>query len=186
MSSSHKIECIIVKWIRPPMGWIKLNTDGSHNSVDSIGAGGIIRDSNGKIMMAFAKYLGIGSSNLAEAKAIIYGLQWCISHRFQSIILESDSLIIVNMIKGKSNTAWQLQNSIDAITQMLSQTTNIVQHCYREANQVADALAKWSIEEHERRFYDVKDLPKQAAGAYFLDIQDTASIRHKQRRNMLV
>ncbi|XP_075095479.1 uncharacterized protein LOC142173737 [Nicotiana tabacum] len=47
-SSSHKIECIIVKWIRPPMGWIKLNTDGSHNSVDSIGAGGIIRDNNEK------------------------------------------------------------------------------------------------------------------------------------------
>ncbi|XP_070047509.1 uncharacterized protein [Nicotiana tomentosiformis] len=52
--------------------------------------------------------------------------------------------------KGKSNTAWQLQNSIDVITQMLSQTTNIVQHCYREANQIANALAKWSIEEHER------------------------------------
>lgn len=69
---------------------------------------------------------------------------------------------------------------------MLSQTTNVVQHCYKEANQIVDALAKWSMDEYEMQFYNVKDIPRQVAGAYFLDTQDTASIRHKQRRNILV
>ncbi|XP_060210477.1 uncharacterized protein LOC132637406 [Lycium barbarum] len=126
INSSHKIECIIVRWIKPPMGWTKLNTDGRHSNNDSIGAGGIIRDSNGQIIMSYAKNLAKGSSNIGEAKAIIYGLQWCTSQSLQNIILESDSLIIINMVKGKSKIAWQLQDSIDIIKEMLDETTNIV------------------------------------------------------------
>ncbi|XP_060197735.1 uncharacterized protein LOC132626759 isoform X2 [Lycium barbarum] len=128
MLLSPKIDCIIVRWIRPPLNWIKLNTDGSHNCEDDIGAGGIVRDSNGNLIMAFAKSLGKGSSNLAEAKAALYGMKWCISNGFRNIILESDSLIIINMLEGKINIAWELQDSIawelqdsiDTIKQLLS------------------------------------------------------------------
>ncbi|KAK4355319.1 hypothetical protein RND71_024290 [Anisodus tanguticus] len=95
-------------------GRYMLNTDDSHNSEDDIGAGGIVSDSNGQLIMAFAKFLG-GSSNLVEAKAALYGVKWCISNGFRNIILESDSLIIINMLEGKINIAWQLQDSIDTI-----------------------------------------------------------------------
>lgn len=72
--------------------------------------------------------------------------------------MESDSQIIINIVKGKINITWQLQDSIDTINCMLTQTTNIVQQCYREANQIVDALAKWSMEGHKEFFYEVKDL----------------------------
>ncbi|XP_060203034.1 uncharacterized protein LOC132631475 [Lycium barbarum] len=165
---------------------IKLNTDGSHNCEDDIGAGGIVRDSNGNLIMAFAKSLGKGSSNLAEAKVALYGMKWCISNGFRNIILESDSLIIINMLEGKINIAWELQDSIDTIKQLLSQTNYIAQHCYREANQVADALAKWSMNGQEEIVFEIKNLPKEAVGTYILDKDNVASIRHKQRKNIYV
>ncbi|KAK4363062.1 hypothetical protein RND71_018303 [Anisodus tanguticus] len=169
---SHQIDCIIVRWTRPPIDWIKLNTDGSHNSDDSIGAGGIIRDSNGQIIMAFAKYLGKGNNNFTEAKTIYMNHNGVSPKDFRTLSWKSGN--------------WQLQESIDAINHMLSQTTSIVQHCYREANQIADALAKWSMEDQEKHFYEVKDLPKQAKGADMMNRQNMASIRHKQRKNLFV
>ncbi|KAK4352242.1 hypothetical protein RND71_027760 [Anisodus tanguticus] len=163
----------------------RLGSFPSHNSEDDIGAGGIVRDSNGQLIMAFVKFLGKGISNLAEATAL-YGVKWRMSNGFRNIILESDSLIIINMLEGKINIAWQLQDSIDTIKQLFSQTNYIAQHCYREANQIADALAKWSKNGQEEIIFEIKDLTKESAGTYILDKDNVASIKHKQKKNMYV
>ncbi|XP_060202997.1 uncharacterized protein LOC132631440 [Lycium barbarum] len=42
------------KWKRPPLGWIKVNTDGNRFGDGIIGAGGIVRDHEGNMVMAFA------------------------------------------------------------------------------------------------------------------------------------
>ncbi|KAH0711971.1 hypothetical protein KY289_007930 [Solanum tuberosum] len=50
--------------------------------------------------------------------------------------------IVVEMIKGNYNIPWQMKNIITRIQNISSTITCEVRHCYREANQVADALAK--------------------------------------------
>lgn len=43
------------KWLSPPLGWFKLNFDGSFNqSSESAGIGGIIRDPFGIMFFAYA------------------------------------------------------------------------------------------------------------------------------------
>ncbi|WMV54268.1 hypothetical protein MTR67_047653 [Solanum verrucosum] len=60
-----KIECTVVKWLKPPKNLVKMNTDGS---------GGICRDHRGKIIMAFARSIGRDTSNMIEAKAALNDL----------------------------------------------------------------------------------------------------------------
>lgn len=65
-----------VKWIKPPARTFKLNSDGSFLQ-GSCGGGGLIRDSFGHTIFAYSINLGLGTSNMAEAAALLYGLKWC-------------------------------------------------------------------------------------------------------------
>ncbi|WMV30859.1 hypothetical protein MTR67_024244 [Solanum verrucosum] len=68
-----------VRWMRPPDTICKLNTAGSSlKNPDSIGGGGILRDSFGKMVYVFTIPLGVGTNNQAETLASIHGLQWCV------------------------------------------------------------------------------------------------------------
>ncbi|WMV54269.1 hypothetical protein MTR67_047654 [Solanum verrucosum] len=46
------------------------------------------------------------------------------------------------MIKGNYNIPWKMEDIIIRIQNISSTIICEVRHCYREANQVADALAK--------------------------------------------
>ncbi|XP_059277795.1 uncharacterized protein LOC132031972 [Lycium ferocissimum] len=90
----------IVKWIPPPPSFIKLNSDGSCRG-ELCGGGGVIRNDKGKLIQAYSMNLGKGTSNCAEAKALQHGTEWCISEGWRKIIVESDSLLVVQAIQGK-------------------------------------------------------------------------------------
>ncbi|WMV30237.1 hypothetical protein MTR67_023622 [Solanum verrucosum] len=64
-----------VQWTKPPHRWVKLNTDGSAlSNPGSIGAGGVIRNHLGEIILAFSAPLGTGTNNQAEVEAAIFGI----------------------------------------------------------------------------------------------------------------
>lgn len=59
---------------RTPDQWIKINIDGSTiNNPGKIGVGGIMRDQQGKLLMAVTTPLGKGSNNKSKIKATIFG-----------------------------------------------------------------------------------------------------------------
>lgn len=89
---------ISCNWQAPPQGALKLNVDGaifeSHNRV---GVGVILRnDSYEVIMAASKKENGVNVPMEVELLAILIGLQICISMSIYELIIESDSLLIVN------------------------------------------------------------------------------------------
>ncbi|XP_060182556.1 uncharacterized protein LOC132612272 [Lycium barbarum] len=129
-----KIECIMVKWEKSKGHGFKLNTDGSKMGNGQAGAGGICRDVDGNIIMAFPSRLGNESSNTAEAKAALQGLKWCSQNGIHNLILEGDSQLIINMLTGVSIPPWHLKEIIIE-AQGLAQKINCrFQHCYRETN----------------------------------------------------
>jgi hypothetical protein len=73
--SFSKSNFVAVSWEKPELGWFKLNTDGSSfvNPGES-GAGGLIRDHKGNLIVAFSEYFGIGSNNKAELLGVLIGL----------------------------------------------------------------------------------------------------------------
>lgn len=56
-----------------------------------------------------------------------------------------DSMLIVTMLKGAFKPSWDIRDDVIEIQATIAQLKIEVQHCYREANTVVDALAKWKL-----------------------------------------
>ncbi|KAH0662267.1 hypothetical protein KY284_027198 [Solanum tuberosum] len=70
------------------------------DAIGRAGTGGICNDHRGKIIIAFARSIGRDITNIVEANAALNDLEWCSQHELSNVILECDSKIVVEMIKG--------------------------------------------------------------------------------------
>lgn len=82
----QNITTISVTWIKPPALKVKLNSDGSCLN-GHCGGGGIIRDQQGNFIVAYSISLGNGTSNTAEAEAMLFGLKWCAGNGLDMALL---------------------------------------------------------------------------------------------------
>jgi ribonuclease HI len=105
------------KWKPPPSGWVKINCDASFDyENDSCSIACIARDHLGIVIWA-RNQANLKSVDVpeAEAKACLLGLKSIHDHSKASIVLESDSAIVVDAIKrrnqGKSRL-WKLYEEI--------------------------------------------------------------------------
>ncbi|XP_040994289.1 uncharacterized protein LOC121240828 [Juglans microcarpa x Juglans regia] len=86
-----------VVWEKPPVGWLKLNVDGScRGNPGSCGGGGIIRDSYRNMKAAFSKKLELGTNNGVELRAITSGVRHSKEMGYQNICIESDLELVVS------------------------------------------------------------------------------------------
>lgn len=68
----------IVRWLKPPLGYFKLNVDGSSRvNPDESSVGGVVRDSSGRVLISFSEFIGVGSNIRAELWAVWMGLLIC-------------------------------------------------------------------------------------------------------------
>ncbi|MCH91455.1 putative non-LTR retroelement reverse transcriptase [Trifolium medium] len=131
---------VLVGWNSPPVGWVRLNTDGSCRDGDHIGCGGIIRGSGWN----FSKYIGIGSAYVAELWEVLEGLMYVRMMQFQFIELHVDSLVVVQAISSHGHGSWKGKALVEKIRRLLAFDWKVVvHHSYREVNQCADALANY-------------------------------------------
>ncbi|XP_027103196.1 uncharacterized protein [Coffea arabica] len=132
----------VVRWETPSTKICKLNTDGCSPGNPGIsGGGGVLRDSSGALIFGFSIPLGELISLQAETRSLLYGVQQYLSRGFSRVQIEVDSLLLVNILRDKSRCPWRVRSKIESIQTVL-RTGWSVEHCYREANQVADALSK--------------------------------------------
>ncbi|CDP19416.1 unnamed protein product [Coffea canephora] len=89
------------------MEWVKLNTDASVVGSRASG-GGLLRDHSGKLIFSFSKEFGDVQVLQAEASALSYGLQICISKRFRKVLVEVDSKVLVSLIHSSDMSNWPL------------------------------------------------------------------------------
>ncbi|WMV26459.1 hypothetical protein MTR67_019844 [Solanum verrucosum] len=74
--------------------------DGSFNMNDGrAGLGGALSYEHGELIMTFSIAGQCSSHNIAEAKATWFGSKWCKQNGYTNIIMELDSLLIINMLK---------------------------------------------------------------------------------------
>ena len=91
----------------------------------------------------YARNVGFFTSVAAELWALRDGLRLCIALKLLAVIIELDANLIVDLLQ-KSDGHW---NCIDAlVSDCKTELGNIprvqINHCYREANKCADALAR--------------------------------------------
>lgn len=123
-----------VKWIKwkVPNG-MKLNVDGSARN-DECSGGGLVRQSNGSVVIAFSAHYGHGTNNYAEAKALLQGISICIDQNINLTEIECDSLLIVNCVKQTVQCLWGIVYLIRQIIETLHSLGSYlsINHVYRD------------------------------------------------------
>ena len=70
--------------------FVKINSNGSCKDC-YCGGGEVIQDHRGNIIFAYSLNLRHGTNNQEEAKALFYGVEWCVMNEYDYILAESDS-----------------------------------------------------------------------------------------------
>ncbi|WMV20051.1 hypothetical protein MTR67_013436 [Solanum verrucosum] len=76
----------MVYWTRPNLDTWKINTDGSYMiNQNKAGAGGIVRNRIGEMIMAFAYPTHFCTNNFSEPHAALIGISWCCEQQFSHL-----------------------------------------------------------------------------------------------------
>ncbi|XP_027171611.1 uncharacterized protein LOC113771199 [Coffea eugenioides] len=157
-----------ISWMKPPRGSFKLNTDASVINGLAKG-GGVVRDSEGKMIGAFYEKFGEYEVVYAEGLALCSGLQWCMGAGLSGILVEVDSLVLVRLVQNRSVGKWPLCSVLSQLRLLLGKVKGSITHIHREANAVADSLAALSRESPYVTFQFVQQLPSRVRSLINLD-----------------
>lgn len=92
----QSVKVRIGDWIPPPEGFLKFNVDGSSKgNPGASGIGGLLRKSHKVMIDLFSMDIGIAWAYEVKVKAILSALKFCKHFAIRSIIIESDSSLIV-------------------------------------------------------------------------------------------
>lgn len=81
---------------------MRLNTDGaSRGNPGEAGGGGILRDSRGRVLIAFSFDFGVGTNMLAELRALMIGIRICKKINIIPTVIEMDSNVIVELLNSR-------------------------------------------------------------------------------------
>ena len=137
-------------WKRPPGGEILLNVDASYKpEVGSGSTGAIIRDSSGSFIGARVNFFEhMADAATAEVTALKEGLILAQSLGCNRIRIHADCLEVVETMRQGGFTATISSPIYDDCILMWQDFVSIsLDHCNREANCVADILARVALQE---------------------------------------
>ncbi|KAK4276187.1 hypothetical protein QN277_019161 [Acacia crassicarpa] len=133
---------------RVPMeGWVKLNVDGASKGEGRIaGCGGLIWECRGKWICGYSRKLGSCSAMRAEVWAVLTGLELAIKYNCNRVVVESDSVVVVSILKAMQVDDAPVPKIVQQIGSVFCHFCSIAfVHVYREANSCADAMANYSF-----------------------------------------
>ncbi|KAL0909994.1 hypothetical protein M5K25_020913 [Dendrobium thyrsiflorum] len=87
----------LILWKKPSEGCFKLNTDGAKNNFN-VGCGGIIRDSNGSVIVDFAAPSTAIHAIQAEIEGLFLGINLCNSLGISSVWIEVDAMLLIHFV----------------------------------------------------------------------------------------
>ncbi|CDP12391.1 unnamed protein product [Coffea canephora] len=73
------------------------------------------------------------SSVRAELKALLYGVKLALAQGYFTLHLESNALVLVQIVQGRARCPWSLQRDLQELLQARSFFKE-VSHCFRDAN----------------------------------------------------
>lgn len=101
-------------------------------------------------MCGFSRQLGFCSAIKAELWAVLCGLELALSFNFQQIIVESDSSIVISLLKREKEDEYSNCGLLSDIFLLLNKFAEVkVSHVFREGNSCADCLASLSFKQKE-------------------------------------
>ncbi|XP_021721482.1 uncharacterized protein LOC110689043 [Chenopodium quinoa] len=159
------------RWSKPSEGWVKMNVDVGVLGEAGTGLGAIARDSNGVVLCAAVHHVkerwGVKE---AEAKAVWCGLQLARDRGIKRVVLESDSLLVVQALRGASAGRSTFHLLIEDITNVAASFDDVKwSFVRRNGNRVAHYLAHFQPWDLGQRMW-VDHLPNDVIALVANDI----------------
>ncbi|KAL5864153.1 hypothetical protein ACOSQ3_001667 [Xanthoceras sorbifolium] len=145
---SVRRDLVVKRWLAPSPGWVKINSD---VAVDvrgrRLGFGVVIRNCMGVVLVSYTSLLlGLVSSDIGEALAILLGLRLAIDMGWSTVCVESDAASVVKQLSSRVTSCSDIGLILDDI---LSLVVNFADLSFssvgRSANRVAHGLAKIAL-----------------------------------------
>jgi ribonuclease HI len=134
-----------MRWEKPPLGWVKCNTDGAFHEQQGQGAtGAVLRNDSGGFLRGGAKWYNHCLDALSmEALACRDGLTLALQAGFQKVWLETDCQEVVKLWQAGVNQ----RSSVVSIIREIRELSTLFQDfkfsfVSRSCNKLAHALAK--------------------------------------------
>ena len=133
-----------IRWEKPQLVWVHLNTDGlTSGNPGRVGCGGIIRNDHGDWIGRFSSSIGFTTSFIAELWALRDRLTLCNNLHFNAVDIEIHAKAIVDLLTNPLYTNQFAMPIVDDCRQLISQIAQVrIGHCFREANSCTDLLAR--------------------------------------------
>jgi ribonuclease HI len=132
-------------WAPPQVGWCKLNNDGSFDNKGDAGAGMVVRDHDGNIILSACRKLQSCRDPLgAELHAIMEGLSLAIHWCNLPILVETDCLESVKMLKSEGVDRSIHAPMVEEIKSLLRVRQTCITHVNRSQNSSSHFMANYA------------------------------------------
>lgn len=170
----------IIRWIAPPLNWVKLNSDwASRGNPRHARGGAIFGNHTWDLIIANANYYGVQTLVYVETRAVLDGLRLAKGRNVTHLWLGLDSLLLVDMLKGVAAMPSCLTYLFKEIHSLMPPRC-FVSNVFREGNQGADYMAKWDVDEQSSLLViDKMLLPKRVQGILRLERSGLPDVRQK-------
>ncbi|XP_074318791.1 uncharacterized protein LOC141655620 [Silene latifolia] len=150
-----------VQWLKPDVGVIKINTDAVVLEDGSVGLGVVARDCHGGVLLVASKRVRAAwDVDVAESKAMAYGLELAYNNGFTQVVIESGALNVVRAVSKRVEVRSPLSLCIQEV-QVLASNPICRGFCHikRNGNTVAHLCARLCENIGDEQVY-VTDFPE--------------------------
>jgi len=121
---------------------------GARGNPGPAGWGAVIQPSEGAAVELHGA-LGLATNNVAEYSALVAALEWCRDHGATDVHIRSDSLLLVQQMRGAYKVKNEGLKPLHGRARLLAHAIGRVsyEHVRREENKDADRLANIAMDE---------------------------------------
>ena len=122
---------------------------GARGNPGPAGYGVRIEQEDGTLVKEFSESIGVATNNVAEYRGLLAALEWARTNGHTSLHLRSDSLLLVEQMRGKFKVKNAGLQPLHARARVLAHDIGRVtyEHVRREANAHADRLANAAMDD---------------------------------------
>ncbi|CAL5382095.1 unnamed protein product [Camellia sinensis] len=148
--TSNRLTHVMVKWIPPSAGKIKLNIDGcARGDPGEGGFGGVFRDKDGSWLCGFFGKLDSCYSLETEMWGIYRGLTMVLEKGLHEVIIETDFILAEELLNKGPPSNCPFRSIVEDSRHLIRRRNCSIQHILREGNKCADLLANMGAEQLE-------------------------------------